>query len=455
MLFRSYVSGPSTSSYSGNLIVGTASSYANIVFIAGGTQSGNVIGNFSKSSINLYQPTTITQSNTGSSTSGLTINNYGTGHSLIVNDQSSDSSPFVVNADGNVSIGTALSGGYKLYVNGESYFYGNVSTSGTITFSDGSSQSSAASNTWLQANDLTTLTNAKSYTDTANNYIKSNYLANTTGLFNGSLTVKNNLTTNGTVLISNTNFSSTSAAVIITASNNTVQQSSADGYMLHISGKYNVPTRMIADSFGASSYPAWVGRAARGNVEYPAPVQTNDILTRFSSSSYGTTGYTVGGVSRIDFIATENHSDTSKGSRIEFWNTANNTNTITKIATFNANEVSFAGTVNPQKGFIYSPNTVSSNVTSYSIDMANNSVYKISCNNALNLSVTGFQSGKVTEVWLTHYGNNNDAITHGCVSGNATKTGTSFNVNIPTLVYLRYFSVGSDLANTYVSINYG
>jgi len=159
-------------------------------------------------------------------------------------------------SDGNLVVGTAskganvsiIIGGTKssnvvaTFGNNSTYFYkdvftGNVTVTGNFILSDGSV---AASNTYMQANDLTTLTlsrtytdtantflkandaltlsSAKSYTDTANtflqsniastltlsknytdttnNFIQSNYLANTTGRFNGSLTITGNLTAN-------------------------------------------------------------------------------------------------------------------------------------------------------------------------------------------------------------------------------------------------------------------
>ena len=150
-----------------------------------------------------------------------------------------------------------------------------------------------------------------------------------------------------------------------------------------------------------------------------------------------------------------NFSTTSSGSRIEFWNTKTGANTLVKIATFNSEDVIFSGDVIPQKGIVYTQNTISGNVTSVTLDMANNATYKLSCNAPITITPSGFKPGKICEVWLTHYGNSNDAITHGCPSLNATKSGTSFNVNTSTLIHLKYYSTDGDLANTYVSITNG
>jgi hypothetical protein len=102
-----------------------------------------------------------------------------------------------------------------------------------ITFADGTSQNTAVAqtyvqvvetyahnaNTWLQANDLITLTAAEGYTDTANTKMKSyvdtantslksysdnKFLANTTGIFGGSLTTTGDVTVSGAFYAANT-----------------------------------------------------------------------------------------------------------------------------------------------------------------------------------------------------------------------------------------------------------
>jgi hypothetical protein len=399
-----YVNGPTTTSTSGNLVIGTASANANISFIAGGTKSSNVIAEISKSGLRLLDTGKITfadgsTQNTAAATIAHAQNIFNYANSV------------------NVAVNTA--------------------------------------NTFLQANDTLTLTTSKTYTDTANAWIRANYLANTSGAtFNGILNVDNKLNVNNTVNISNTIFTATESAVKITA-NNLVQTPSNDGYMLHITGKPNIPSRVVIDSFGVNTYGLIAGRTARGTVTAPSSTANNDVLMRISGNGWGSTGFTPTGVARIDFVATQDYTDTAKGSQIQFWNTATNSNTLNNIASFNAESATFSGIVYAQKGFIYTPNTVSSNVSTYNLDVANNSVYELRCNSALTLSLSGFQKGKIVDVWLTHYGNNNNAITHGCLATKATKPGTSFNVNVPTVIYLKYYCSGTDLANTFVSITYG
>lgn len=60
---------------------------------------------------------------------GLTITNTGTGNSFVVNDESGDTSPFIIDASGNVMVGTTSAGG-KMTVVGRSYFTDATSAGG-------------------------------------------------------------------------------------------------------------------------------------------------------------------------------------------------------------------------------------------------------------------------------------------------------------------------------------
>ena len=316
----------------------------------------------------------------------------------------------------------------------------------------------------LQAQMTTTNTNVVSVNTyahmtsfTANSaYNKANNaLANTTGTFNGALTVANDLTINGVVKIANTGFAATQAALAISASNNALMQTpAADGYMIHVSGKNGVPTRIISDSFGANGqicFPSYVGRAARGNVANPSAVQSGDVLVRLAGSSFGTTTYQVGGTARIDIVATENHTDTARGTAIKMYNIENGTNVIDNIATFNANNVTFTGAVVPQKGFIYTPN-VQSTLTTLTLDFSRDSLIKFNVTADASITLSNFVYGKVTEVWITNSAAQNKVITHGCFANNSTSHATTFTIQAQSCAYLKYFSIDGDLANTFVSI---
>lgn len=290
-----------------------------------------------------------------------------------------------------------------------------------------------------------------------------NALANTSGTFagnlavtgdlsllNGSLSSAGNMTVNGTMVLANSNFSPTESALTITASPS-VATPANDGYMIHISGKNGVPSRIVTDSYGTGAYAVYAGRAARGTVTSPTAVQTNDVIARFSSSGYGTTKYQTLGVGRIDFVASENFTDANTGSRIEFWNCPMGSNTLNKIATFNGESAVFTGVVSPQKGFIYTPN-VQSTLASASVDFSRDCLLKFDVNNNMAISLSNYVAGKVVEVWITNSSGTNKTITHGCLANNSTSKATTFVIQGLGCAYLKYFSIDGDNANTFVSI---
>ena len=157
------------------------------------------------------------------------------------------------------------------------------------------------------------------------------------------------------------------------------QPSGGDGYVLHLTGNHNIPTRIVADSFGANGqlvFPIFGGRSARGNVTHPSAAQTNDILVRLAGTSYGTTTYQTGGTARIDIVATENHTDTARGTAIKLYNVQNGTTTVTEITELNANSAIFTGAVSPQKGFIYTPRILTGAQTAITINFATDSMIR-------------------------------------------------------------------------------
>ena len=414
MLFRSsgllnsldgylLLQGNTSTTPGGNLIIATETTHRDIIFSQGGFATENAVAKFS----------------------------YSSGFKLL-------QKPLTF-ADGTTQNTSSLSAG--VYANG-AFVQANAA------FLKANTPDHIANSASLYANGAFVQSNA-AFT------VANNALANTTGSFNGSLTVLNNLTTNGIVTIANTGFSSTQAALTISASNNaSVQTPIADGYMLHISGKHHIPTRIVADSFGANGqihYPAYIGRAARGNVTNPAAVQTNDILARFAGSSFGTTSYQVGGTARIDIIASENHTDSARGTVIKLYNVSPGSNIVTNIATFNANDVIFTGEVNPQKGFVYTPNVLST-ITSFGLDFNRDSLVKFNVNDNATITLSNYLSGKVVEVWITNSAAQNKTITHGCLANNSTSKATTFTITSGSCAHLKYFSVDGDQANTYVSI---
>jgi hypothetical protein len=397
-----YVHGVTDASAQGNLILGTASANAIIQFIVGGTMSQNIVG---------------WMTNTG----------------LKLNTQS-----FITFSDGTIQSTAAASNAYSqaafalanTTVTNQAAINTTQNTSITEAFNTANSSGVYANSAFTKAN---------------------NALANTTGNFNGSLNILNNLTVNGIMILANSNFSATESAVTISASSTTATPSN-DGYMIHISGKNGVPSRLVNDSYGTGAYALYAGRAARGNVAYPTAIQTGDVIARFSGNGYGTTKYQTVGVGRIDFVAAENYTDANTGSQLKFWNCAVGSNTLTNIATFNGDSAEFTGVVSPQKGFIYTPRLPAGNQTAITIDYASDSMIKANLVADLTVSHSNFTTGKVVEMWLVNTGGTNRTVTHGISALNSTTNSTTFTMPATSAAYLKYFSIAGDLANTFVSV---
>jgi hypothetical protein len=269
----------------------------------------------------------------------------------------------------------------------------------------------------------------------------------------GTLNVLGDVTMNARVFISNAISTSTQAAVTISATSNTSLPSN-DGYMLHISGKPNVPTRIVTDAYGTGAYTLLAGRSARGNVDYPSAIQTGDIINRWSGNGYGTTKFQTLGVGRIDFVAVENFTDASTGTQIQFWNCPVGSNTLVNILTLNGDSAEFTGVVKPDKGFIYTPRIPAGNQTAIAIDYASDSMIKANLVADLTVSHSNFVTGKVVEVWLVNTGGSGRSVTHGLTALNSTTNSTTFTIPATSSAYLKFFSIDGDLANTFVSVVY-
>jgi hypothetical protein len=263
------------------------------------------------------------------------------------------------------------------------------------------------------------------------------------------------VTVNSTMVLANSLFSATEAAFTITAAGSSQTPTQA-GTLMQLTSKANTPARVLVDSFGTSNtaYPIIAGRNARGTVTSPTATQNNDILLRIAGNSYGTTGYAPFGDARIDFVATENHSDTNRGSRIRFWNTPIGSNVVNEIASFNADSVYFTGTVGPQKGFIYTPTVLPGAQTAFTIDFSTTSLIKASLAADLTITLSNYVHGKVVEVWLTNTGGVTRTITHGCTATNSSENSATFAMPGTSSAYLRYFSIDGDNANTFVAIQH-
>jgi hypothetical protein len=410
-----YVHGPFHNQPIGNLVIGTATSNAIINFIVGGTQSQNIVGYISRTGIH----------------SSSIDNAISSNISVVQGVNTSQNARMLIIENVNVTQNTRLSSIETI----------NNNQNTSISIIEGANLT--------QNTNITTANNAAwAAFNKANNA-----LANTSGTFNGNLTITGNVLTQGVISLNNSSFATDTAFVKITASDNFVTQAPSNtNYMLHVTGKANSVTRLVLDSFGQNTYPLFAGRMGRGSAAAPAAVANNDVMMRIVGNGWTGTQFPSSSPTKIDFTAAENFSDTNRGTRIEFWNTPVGSNNIQKIADFNAESAEFLGTINPVKGFIFTPRVLPGVQTAITIDFSSDVIVKASLTNDLTITLSNYVYGKVVEVWLTNTGGSTRTITHGCTATNSSENSTTFTMASTSSAYLKYFSIDGDNANTFVAV---
>ena len=122
----------------------------------------------------------------------------------------------------------------------------------------------------------------------------------------------------------------------------------ASGTDLHIAGADGAtPTRITQDTFGTGSYIAFTGRAGRGTAASPAQSLSGDTLTQFTGRGFssGSQGFGVNSTGRVDIVAAENLTDTSRATNVVVYATATGAITPTAVATFSSNAVTTTASV--------------------------------------------------------------------------------------------------------------
>jgi hypothetical protein len=378
----------------GNLVIGTTNEDGEIRFIVGGTESGNVIGTVDAE--------------------GLKFDNINA--QITANAASANS---VINTRVSANVATLRS---------------------EITANATSLRSQIASNT-----------QSVFYTANAAFEKANNAFANTTGTFGGTLSIAGALNVNGVVTLANSQFSADQAAFTILGDSSPVTPSN-DGYMLHVTGKTDVPTRVVFDAFGANTYALLAGRSGRGTAASPEATANGDVLMRIAGNSHDGTNFAQFGVGRIDLVATEDHTPSARGSAMEIWSTAIGETTMSKAASINGSDVVFSGTVVAQKGYIYVPRFTVGAQTNIQVDITNDTLIKANLDSSCQVTLSNFKAGAAVELWLTNTSGSSRTITHGVSALNSTINSTSFSMPATSSVHLKYYSLRTDLANTFVKI---
>ncbi len=154
-----------------------------------------------------------------------------------------------------------------------------------------------------------------------------------------------------TLLAPNVAANTAGALNIIGSSDGEYQNVRGAGGMLHITGNDSTPTRITFDAFGTAAFPSITGRQARGTAASPTATQTNDVLMRISTLGWGEPGYnltsTGGPPTSIDFVATDNYTANTYGSKITFYTSPQGTGNIARTlsATITSNVTTFPSVV--------------------------------------------------------------------------------------------------------------
>lgn len=407
-----YVQGNTAGYPGGNLVIGTASVDREIRFIGGGINTQNVVVRINSTGLHLRNNANLSFTDGTTQTTAAASNAYSVAAFALAN---------TVNT--------------------------NLSTANTFL------------QTMLQANDVVTLAAATAYTDTANTKLKAysdgRFLANVSGTFAGSLNITGRTNVSSQLVVANSTYDYANTPLVRISGSSTSATPANSGYMLDVTGIDGIASRIVNTAYGTGVYGLYTGRSARGTAASPLAVANNDVIARYSASAYNGTRFTTTGQGRIDIVADEDFTVANNGTRIEFYNIIPKTNTLSKIATFNSNTVTFSGAVYPNKGFIYTPRIIPGNSTTIVLDFATDSMIKASINAACTLSFTNYQYGKVVELWVTNTSGSTQTFTHGCSASNSTNNNTSQSMPAGSSMYLRYFSINGDLANTFVAVTQG
>ena len=430
-----YVQGTAGSN-GGNLTVGTTTSNTQLKFIVGGGSAANVIATITANSFTLVN------------TANLIVNTITTPKGSATN--------LVIDPDGVADV--IFSPLTEVFVQSTSTSTSN--TTGALVVSGGVGVSGNIYANAVYSNNSLVLTSEPIGQGA---YNKANTgLANTAGVVTaGDFNISGNLTvlgvgTSGLFTINATSYIANTPAFRISGSANNVSQVPLNqGYMMQITGFANVSTRIVSDSFGSSNttYSAFIGRFGRGTANTPSPVANGDILLRLSGNGYANS-FSQFGQSKIDFVAAENFTDTTKGTEIQFFNTSIGSNTLNKIATFNANNATFTGQIVPSKGFLYIPRFAGAPVSPLTVDFLNDSVVKLSITSAFTINFTNYVAGKVVEVWVTNTAAGNSVLTHGTSALNSSVNATTWTIPGTSTVLVRYMSFNTDVANVYSAITH-
>jgi hypothetical protein len=116
------------------------------------------------------------------------------------------------------------------------------------------------------------------------------------------------------------------------------------GGVAQFTGRDNNTAIIILDTYGIDSTRTITGgefvfRTGRGTNAIPVAVQTDDILGNVTAAGWASNGYGGLGVGGLRILSNENFTDTSRGSKLQFYVTPNGTITNSTVATIDENGI--------------------------------------------------------------------------------------------------------------------
>jgi len=136
-------------------------------------------------------------------------------------------------------------------------------------------------------------------------------------------------------------------------------------------------------------------------------------------------------------------------------------NNITASNTLNINEsigrLNVSSSIYAANGIINKSSEYPSSQTAITINMATDTWVKCNVGASLGITVSNFVPGTEVTVIATNPnsgGGSNRTITHGCSGLNSSVGALTFTLGGTTTAFMKYYSFGNDIANTYVQVTY-
>ena len=508
-----YVYGPSTTSAQGNLIIGTASTRANIIFMVGGLSSDNIVGRVSNSAFDFLKPLSVT--------GNLTASNVRTTGSFVFSDGTTQTT---------AATGSALSSQAAFDKANNTFTHANAAfnlanvdflhANAAFNLSNTAVQNTASiqlQELRLSGNLIANSTNQGIFVDT--------FRANTAA-FTRDMAITGTLTCNtlyGNVFFSNI-ISTTSTSNSIQWFPQLISPTQTDGQVWYSANTISLvqDTDVVGDrpaiskvlfervyngTGSAIASNSWVrlagavtqnsvpyitladaGSAANSQVEGFVKVgiangaygflYTRGIVSDMDASSFGNNG-------QIIFLSTTpgkatNVAPTGANSVFQVAKILSNGSANGKIqidiaarqaygkpngailfANNNLIQASNTAIIDDANSTLYVPNGLLFNTRSYAgnqtaitLDFATDTWVRCNVNANMAVTLSNFRSGSDINLFVINISGVARTITHGCSALNSTTGTTTFSLDNDTTARIKYFSFDGDLANTYCSVSY-